>query len=707
MDEPALTEERKETSLPPPIGRRLRRLSRAAGAALLASGLGRLLAAAEIFLFSTLALDRIFELERGFRAVLLAAGAAAWAALLWRSFLKPLLSRIPEVELALALERSHPFLRQALVSALQLSRRLASGAPEGGESPALARKAVEEGARLAAGTRTARALEWRRLRVRLLLLPAALAVLAGSFAAMPGTLALWAQRQILLRDTPWPRYTTLEILGAKNGVLYTPMGEDLVVLVRARGVIPARGWISWESKKSSGRARLARLGRDRFRYLFKTLTDPLTFTVRAGDGRAGPVRAVPVKRPSVLALEGEIREPAYTGRRPAKVDIFSGGGALRLLAGSSLLLRGRADKKLSAAGLGFPGGSLPGEVDPGDPRKFSFTLEPRENMVLRILPVDELGLEPRPAPTIEVAVVPDAPPWVSLASRGVGSMVTPRVRIPLLVKARDDVALSVLEVQQSLGGSNPENRNFTKAAPRGLEAFEPGAPSFEAEVLWVRGSTPLSPGKTLSLRALARDRFAPGPPHQAFSEVLEFKVVPEEVLRKELNRRQEEVRSQLEGLQESLRALRKDLEARPGPEQGLPGELQGDAARAGGAARRLSGILDEWENNRLAGWERVPALREMVVSPLREKAVPALGKGAEDAAAWQAAARGALPALKKDVDRALEALARVLSNLTRMESFQQVLEITRSLLRTQGKAREALKKKIEKSLDELFGGKKR
>ncbi len=707
MDEPALKEERTAGSLPSPIERRLARLARAARAALLASGLGRLLAAAEIFLFSTLALDRVFELEWGFRAALLAAGAAMGAVLLWKSFLEPLLSRIPDLELALALERSHPFLRQALVSALQFSRRLASGAREGGESPALARKAVEEGARLAAGTRAARALEWRRLRLRLLVLPAALLVLAASFAAMPRTLALWARRQILLQDTPWPRYTTLEILGAANGVLYTPMGEDLVVLVRARGVIPTRGWISWESKESSGEARLTRLGRDRFRHLFKTLTEPLTFTVRAGDGRAGPVRAVPVRRPSVLALEGEIREPAYTGRHPGKVDLLARGGSLRLLAGSVLFLRGRADKKLSGARLGFAGGSLPGKVDPKDPRKFSFTLEPRENLTLRILPSDELGLEPRPAPTIRVTVVPDAPPWVTLASKGVGSMVTPRVRIPLLLRARDDVALSLLEVRQSLDGSNQENRNFTKAAPRGIEAFQPGAPSFEGELLWVRGNTPLSPGKTLRLRALARDRFSPGPPHQAFSEILEFKVVPEEVLRKELNRRQEEVRSQLEGLQESLRALRKDLDTRTRPEQGLPGELQGDAARAGGAAGRLSGILDEWENNRLTGWERVPALREMVVAPLREKAAPALGKGAEDAAAWQAAAKGALPALKKDLDRALEALARVLSNLGRMESFQQVLEITRSLLRTQGRAREALKKKIEKSLEELFGGKKR
>ena len=706
MDEPALTEKKTE-NLPTGIEERLKSLARAARAALLAAGLGRLLLSAEIFFFSTLALDGIFELEKGFRAALLATGVLFLGSVLWRFFLKPLPARIPEVELALALERSHPFLHQALVSALQISRRFAAGAFDSGESRALARKAVEQGAARAEGTRTAPALEWRKLRLHFTVLLGTLLVLAGSFFAMPETLALWAKRQVLLRDTPWPRYTTLEVLGARKGVIYTPSGEDLAILVRARGVIPSRGWIAWESPSGSGRDRLSRLGRDRFRYLFKTLTEPLAFTVRAGDGRAGPVQVIPVKRPSVLALEGEIVEPAYTGRAPRRMDLLSGEGSLRLLQGSTLLLRGRADKKLSAARIGVGKESLPGKVDPADPARFAFTLKPGNNLVLRILPVDELGLEPLPAPSITLAVVPDGPPVVTLSSHGVGAMVTPRVRIPLTLKARDDVAVSRLALELSLERPDQQNRKFVETRARGLEVFEPGVPLFEGEILWVRGKTDLTPGETLSLRAKAVDRFAPGPPHQAFSGVLKFKVVPEEILRKELNRRQEEVRSQLEGLQESLRALRKDLDARPGPDPGLPAELQGDSARASGAASRLEGILDEWENNRLSGWEKVPALREMVVAPLREKAVAALGKGAEEAAAWAAATKGALPALKKEVDRALEALARVLANLARMESFQRVLEITRSLLRTQGEARQALKKKIEKSLDELFGGKKR
>ncbi len=707
MDEPSLSGKTQDI-LPSAIEGRLRRLARAARAAVLAAGLGRILLGGEVFFFSTLVLDRLFELERGFRAALLAAGAASLSILAWKAFLKPFLARIPDLELALALERSHPFLRQALVSAYQFSRRLAAGTRKGGESPVLAQRAVQEGGLLAEKTRAARALEWKRLEFHLLALLGAVLVLGGTFAAMPETVALWAKRQVLLRDTPWPRFTTLEILGAENGVLYTPAGEDLVVLVRAHGVIPTRGWIAWESRDGSGEDRLTRLGRNRFRFLFRTLTRPLSFTVRAGDGKAGPVRVIPVNRPTVLSLEGIIREPDYTKRPPRRTNVFSSGGGLRLLAGSTLLLRGRADKKLSAARLGFEGGrSLPGRVDRADPTRFSFVLRPRKNRTLRILPVDELGLEPRPAPTLVLTVVRDGPPVVELSSRGVGSMVTSRVRIPLLLKARDDVALEGLEVEQALREQDSHDRNFTGASPRGLEAFEPGLPSFEGELLWTRGKTPLSPGKTLYIRARARDRFAPGPPHRAFSESLVFKVVPEEVLRKELARRQEEVRSQLEGLQESLRALRKDLDTRPRPGQGLPGELQGDASRARGAAERLAGILDEWENNRLAGWERVPALREMVVSPLREGAVPALGKAAEEAAAWQAAAPGALRALKKEVDLALKALERTLSNLARMESFQRVLEITRSLLRTQGEAREALKRKIERSLEELFGGKKR
>ncbi len=706
MDESPLKEAGKEKT-PRAVEERLRRLAKAAGAVLLAGGLGKLLLSVEVFFFVTLALDRTFELEKGFRAALLAAGGVGILLTAWKRLLQPLLRPIPELELALALERGHPFLRQALVSAFQFHRKLLQGGPFGGESPLLAEKAVEQGEALAARIRAARALEGRKLRRHFFLLAGAIFVLAGTFTAMPATISLWAKRQILLSDLSWPRRTTLEILGVRKGVLYTPKGEDLAVLVRAGGVIPSKGTITWTGPSGSGEDRLTRFGRDRFRYLFKALTDPLTFSVAAGDGKAGPVKVIPLARPAVLSLTARVREPAYTGRTPARVDLLASGGTLRVLRGSTVILQGRADKRLSRARIASGRESLPGRVDPRDPGKFTFTLKPERSLTLQVLPADDFGLEPNPAPAVTLTVLPDLPPALTLSCRGVGAMVTPRVRIPLVLKARDDVALSTLAIQQSLDPPDRNQRNFRTVPVRGLEAFEPGAPSFEGDLLWTRGKTELLPGRTLSLRARAEDRFSPPPPHRTFSGILEFKVVPEEVLRQELNRRQEEVRSQLEGLQESLQALRKDLAARPRPEQGLPGELQADSTRSEGAALRLAGILDEWENNRLPGWDRVPSLRRMLVAPLQERAAPALAKGAEEASAWLSGTKGSLQALRANLDRALEALARVLANLARVESFEKVLELTRNLMRTQDRAKEALKKKLEKSLDELFGGKKR
>lgn len=684
---------------------RIGALRRSIRIALLLAGAGRLLLACLLFMALTLGLDLVFELEQGFRLALLLAGSAAVLLVAWAHLGRRPWMRLEGGELAQTLERAHPFLKQVLVSAHDFAGRAPSAAGESLESPALMARTMAAGEVLARRTRAGRALSGRSILFSVITLAAVLAAFGGMAYRFPDTLGLWARRQLLLADTPWPRRTFLEVLGLRDGVLAAPRGEDLAVLIQARGLIPASGRISWRSDAgASGQEPLTRVGRDRLRHLFRAVNEPLAFHARAGDGRLGPVAVVPVDRPQVEELRLEIQEPEYTRRAPRRIDLLESAGPVQVLLGSRLLFTGRATKELSTLAILVGREERAGALDAADARRFSFALVPAAGLEIEFLPRDRLELAPRPAPRLELQVVPDQDPRVFLAPQGVGAMVTARVRIPLACKAEDDVGLGSLLLEEALAGeAQAGDPPFGKADASGLEQFRTGEPAFLGELIWRAAPGVLEPGKLHHLRACATDILEPPPAHLALSPVLRFKVVDDETLLKELLRRQGEVRAELESMHEALRALRGDLEERPAPQPALPGALQGLAARTAGEADRLRLLLDEWQNNDLPGGEKMGALRLTAAGPLRDLAAPALAR-ARDLAATRLAGIDAGPgALLAQLDQALAVLEAVLRQLARLEDFQRLLEITRSLIRTQAEARDALDRKLKDALKELFG----
>ena len=688
------------------IDRRLMTLRASARLALVGTGLGRVLLAVDLFAALTLAADYLFRLEWGVRLALLATGILLLLLAVWRWFLVRLAAVLVDDELALALERSHPFLRQALVSALQFSRRLAPGGSPQGESPALMARCLAGGEAAAAKISSARGLGWRRIRHQAALLAAALLLPVAAGLAMPATMAIWLDRQVLLRNTPWPQYTYLTVIGSEEGRIHAPRGEDFHLYIRAAGRIPTTGTIRWWiDGEGSDRGRLTRVGRDRLRFVFHALSRPLTFRVSAGDDETEPVELIPVDRPVVERLTLVVDEPDYTGRPERTVDLLAAEGSVGVLDRSRLTLQGETDKPLSGALLQVERRELPCRLDPEKPRAFRALLQPRTSLTLQVRPQDRHGLGPRPAPRVRIEVLPDRPPVVELKPVGVGAVVAPRVRIPLALRCSDDVALTAVALREGLLGENREKTPpLAKTEAAGLEEFTRGLPEFTAELLWTAKKFKLEPGRTLLLAASARDNFAPGEPHTSRTSPLRFKVVTEEDLLKELLRRQRELRAELESAKDSLQALREDLAARPEAEKRLPRALHGYVVQLSDAADGMAAILAEWENNRLPGTEKVLSLAFSVVDPLRNLAVPALSRARERASAWLMGRREAADEILPEIDKALATLRRVLATLSRLEDYQRVVEITRSLLRTQGEARKTLESRLQETLRDLFGG---
>src|SRR5690606_39220227 len=251
-------------------------------------------------------------------------------------------------------------------------------------------------------------------------------------------------------------------------------------------------------------------------------------------------------------------------------------------------------------------------------------------ITIDVVDLDRLGA--RSPPRLFVRVDADQAPSIDVRQRGIGSMVTAIARIPVELIVRDDLGLTRVSALHRVSGrpageasesasagadfgeTEPETPpEFTPLAASGLEAFVPGERELRAEVVVdLRDLGSARPGQTFALRFDAADNFGPDAPHVTEGEPAVFRVVSPEELSADLQRRQLELRRQLEGLLNQQRAARAQLAETLGPSADDPraqaarqkllqlakGERE-FGARAAVIAQSYAQTLDEALNNRL------------------------------------------------------------------------------------------------------------
>lgn len=169
----------------------------------IADGLLRLALVVLGLALASFALDRLIMFPWAMRAVALAlmAGAAAVAA--GRFVLFPARVPITVEDVAAQVERANPFLKDRLITALQLERLVATD--DYADSVQLTRAVIREAEELAGGIRFFRIL---RPQPVLLLLLVTVAAYAGAFGAATQwsrPVKVWALRNVMLADLDWPR----------------------------------------------------------------------------------------------------------------------------------------------------------------------------------------------------------------------------------------------------------------------------------------------------------------------------------------------------------------------------------------------------------------------------------------------------------------------------------------------------------------------
>jgi len=584
-----------------------------------------------IFVAASLLLDRTLRFDRPQRVAVLAIGAAALGVLAWRRLVRPMVRRLSDDALARAVEARHGELGESLLAAVQLSR-LAD--PEAtGASPAMVQASIDLGVRRAAGLDFSDILNRRRRNRNLLVGGGAVALVAVAGFLFPTTMGLWWQRNVLLADVDWPQATHLAILGADEGVLVCPRGDDLPVQVRADpdGVVPAVVTLDHRGGGPAGSETMVVVGDNLFRTVFRNVLEPFRVRVRGGDDVTPWHDVRLVERPVVDDLVLVYTPPAYVGPQPRTLP--PNVGSYPVLEGSRLEIRGTASKDLEWARLAL------GKTDLGDLQRVGdrgFRVELAGDRltsgVYGVALMDTTGLESRQPARFSLKVQPDRKPLVRARLEGIGDLIVPRAVVPVQATMRDDFAVSKAELVTKRiveeGGDETVGRT-----PFGSDEDLYGRESIEAVHRLDCEPMDLAVGAVLVLVVEATDNDTVSGPKTGASGVFSLKIVSEDDLRAELLRREQEQRYEFERLLRDQRKLLEDSQAllavldspdRPFAEEDAK-ILAGDEKRqrlVGGRctaiADQFERILAEVENNRL---EEDLAVRDRlggkIIEPLR------------------------------------------------------------------------------------------
>jgi hypothetical protein len=425
--------------------------------------------------------------------------------------------------------------------------------------------------------------------------------------------------------------------------------------------------------------------------------------------------------------------------------------------GSQVTLHFRANKPLRRAevitvrGAGEQSTPVEGTLEAADPQRFSHAVGTlAESLEVVVLLEDADGVAADRPYRVFLTAIEDQPPQVEVTLRGIGHAVTPEVMIPLRGKVEDDYGVGRTWCELQPGEA-------ADVASRPLELGKGGTLQavidFRQERLDKTGLA-LRPGDKLLLVVKAEDRMdLAGGPHVAAGDRFTLDVVtPEELLAQleireiGLRRRFEQILEEMTQLRDSLLRVKAslrtgpeeaaaadelrsddDLEARPlTPEQKAQRQAelrllrvqraiqqsQKSVAEVLGVAAGFLDIREELINNRLDTEDRKHRLKEQIADPLHQTCAEQFPRLDERLTALenvlrQAAAdlAPAAPLADQAVDQAnlvLSELEAVLARMQDLETYNELLEIVRQLLRDHQKLMERTQQERRRqALEEL------
>jgi len=665
-----------------------------------------------------------------------------------RTLFSRVFTRLPDSSLALLVERNYPELKESLVTTVEAADVMRDS-PVG--NPTMLRQTSSTAAEAIHDVSL-----WRIFRFRPLAWKAGLALTLLISIMLFGLLAkesmgFWIERMKLAEEL-WPRNVHLSVEGfeERNGlrVVNVARDDDLELQVRAsieRGfVAPDVVEIRYQLVDGRrGRDNLIKVGealpgRDQaqlFRYTFQNVANDLQFDLVGDDDRISGLRLHVVERPKVERITLDCEFPAYMDRGPRTIPVS---GRVELPEGTRAVCHLRSNKSLESIRVHDPASQsdLEARIDIDDPHELQFDLTAGfDDQVLLITIRDTEGVENRDPFRMVVSVIPDLPPEVSVALRGIGSAVTPQANIPLVGSVIDDYGLRSIWFEYLID-KNPPERLEMSTQPLASSKFT----DFDSLDLAKTNPETMKPvvalaaGQKLTLAIQASDAYDLGEqPHVGSSQRFFLDVVTDSELRALLEKRELSLRQRFEAIYEKMvgtrelldriDAQRNTTEDKLIDEEEVKRRLQRDRLRIGGClqnATQLSyetvGVAEGFEeivaeliNNRVVTEELRRRLEQGIAEPLHvigSELLPELEtrlQHLEEVYEESVEPGNSFQPAKEQSEAVVEAMKRVLDRMLELESYNELVELLRGIVDGQKQLGEQTQQERRDKLRSILG----
>ncbi len=655
-----------------------------------------------------LVLDWWLRLRWDMRAALLVAvlAAAAWAA--WRRILRPLRLRFGAREMAAAVEQRQPDLDATLISAVEFHTGRAGTTPS--NSPELIAAVVGDTARRAGSIAFDAIVNPRPLRRASARLVAVLTLAVVGLVFAPQTLGIWIDRNLLLREVPWPQRTELLVDVPEDGIIRGALGDDLDIRARVpEGYVPPRQVeiIYRTQSGKTGRELMTGVGERGYRVTFPRVKEAFTFYLEGGDDVTPEYKTRLSERPLVVSAEMTVNPPAYT-RLPV-LSLPDGQRAVEIYPGSALTIAATTNKPVTQARLVAADSAATAEVAIARTHLHA-TVLPAASQTWQFELVDSNGLRNARPVRFSVRLLQDETPKVRIRARNVGNLVTLSAVLPLEATFTDDLGLASVEVHYQRSAAN---------APPGtvpLPGFSANTPSFDAQLEWPIAESGAAVGEQVTVFARASDFDDVSGPHTGESSAITFRVATEDELLAEFNRREQEYRRQFERLVDSQERLRGRL--LPVLEEINSPEVRDDVdlllaplersqrqitAQVNVVRQQFEQVLAELAINRLDTAEVRARLGAGVIDPLTTLGTRDLPDAADLLHRLQTQPGSDLAA-RVDPGQAaiLSRMRLVLDNMLKWEGYQETVTMLREILRLQRELNEETRKTLDEQGGDFF-----
>jgi hypothetical protein len=492
-----------------------------------------------------------------------------------------------------------------------------------------------------------------------------------------------------------------------------------------------------------------------YEYTLKNVAGDLSFDVLGGDARIDDLHLVVVERPQIVAMTLACQYPDYLERQPRQLPVA---GVMAIPAGTQITLQATASKPLRKVTIeDQQQGPLTPQLGAatGSTDQFRLVLPPLDqDRTLLVTLYDQDEVASQGPYRVVLQAVPDTAPQISIRLQGISSAITPNVRIPVAGNITDDYGIA--RVFFDFQADQRPNQTRALTLPPGATASYAVQDALDTQQFGE--SQRLAPQEKLRLLIKATDRCNLGKgPNIGTSRSFVLDVVTPEHHRAQLDRRELLHRQRFETLvgelvdtRDLMTRLAKDNapvtprgdaprdNATGGDATGGDSDANGSAA-AGTAAppplapmrRRLQtarvaqnversahetveiaaafdDIHAELINNRIATESLKQRLKEGIADPLKaigEQKLPAIQVKIETVQPHAFLAQADTETLRDaiaETDAVLVEMKRILRRMLELESFNEVLDLLRSIIEEQDQLNKETAKRRKAQLRSLL-----